>query len=45
MVKPLELFITSPSETLYYIHQIFLQGLQVRMEKWPVLVLGTVISN
>ncbi|XP_063690707.1 ras-specific guanine nucleotide-releasing factor 1-like isoform X2 [Bolinopsis microptera] len=27
-------------ETLFYIHQIFLQGLQVRMEKWPVLVLG-----
>ncbi|XP_049269734.1 ras-specific guanine nucleotide-releasing factor 2 isoform X3 [Rhipicephalus sanguineus] len=29
------------SETLMFLHQIFLKGLTARMESWPTLVLGT----
>lgn len=28
------------SETLLFLHQIFLKGLSARMESWPTLVLG-----
>ena len=28
------------SETILFLHQIFLQGLQNRMESWPTLILG-----
>jgi len=28
------------SETLLFLHQIFLKGLMVRMENWPTIVLG-----
>ena len=28
------------SETLLFLHQIFLKGLTARMESWPTLVLG-----
>ena len=28
------------SETLLFLHQIFLKGLLARMENWPTLVLG-----
>ena len=29
------------SETVLFLHQIFLKGLTARMESWPTLVLGT----
>lgn len=29
------------SETVLFLHQIFLKGLTSRMESWPTLVLGT----
>jgi ras GTP exchange factor, putative len=28
------------SETIMFLHQIFLKGLTARMENWPTLVLG-----
>ena len=34
------LSIVSLSETLMFLHQIFFNGLQTRMESWPTLVLG-----
>ncbi|KAK8385974.1 hypothetical protein O3P69_010609 [Scylla paramamosain] len=32
------------SETLLFLHQIFLKGLSARMESWPTLVLGSLIQ-
>ena len=29
------------SETVLFLHQIFLKGLTARMDSWPTLVLGT----
>jgi hypothetical protein len=31
------------SETVLFLHQIFLKGLTSRMESWPTLVLGKII--
>lgn len=31
------------SETVLFLHQIFLKGLTARMESWPTLVLGNVL--
>ena len=33
------------SETLLFLHQIFLKGLSARMESWPTLVLGEYLLN
>lgn len=33
------------SETVLFLHQIFLKGLTSRMESWPTLVLGTCYSK
>lgn len=32
------------SETIMFLHQIFLKGLTARMEGWPTLVLGMLVS-
>eukprot|EP00095_Tigriopus_kingsejongensis_P007206 maker-scaffold192_size271026-snap-gene-1.25 protein:Tk07206 transcript:maker-scaffold192_size271026-snap-gene-1.25-mRNA-1 annotation:"ras-specific guanine nucleotide-releasing factor 1-like" len=33
------------SETVLFLHQIFLKGLTARMESWPTLVLGTSLGD
>ena len=33
------------SETVLFLHQIFLKGLTARMESWPTLVLGTSLGG
>ena len=33
------------SETVLFLHQIFLKGLTARMESWPTLVLGTSLGT
>lgn len=33
------------SETVLFLHQIFLKGLTSRMESWPTLVLGIFLFN
>lgn len=33
------------SETVLFLHQIFLKGLTARMESWPTLVLGNVLFS
>ena len=33
------------SETVLFLHQIFLKGLTARMDSWPTLVLGTSLGD
>ena len=33
------------SETVLFLHQIFLKGLTARMESWPTMVLGTSLGG
>ena len=33
------------SETVLFLHQIFLKGLTARMDSWPTLVLGTSLGG
>ena len=33
------------SETVLFLHQIFLKGLTARMDSWPTLVLGTSLGR
>ena len=33
------------SETVLFLHQIFLKGLTTRMDSWPTLVLGTSLGD